>query len=90
MAHAPRPCKCWVDEGEGEDYNEPRIVYRPMHAQAPAMLDALTQAIEHIESFYGRDIQEAYRRGDATKEECIIVFQARALLRAIDVADDAS
>jgi hypothetical protein len=67
MSHTPRPCKCWVDDGE--DHNEPRIVFCPLHAQAAAMLDALTDAIEHIEDFYGRDIQDAYRRGDATKEE---------------------
>jgi hypothetical protein len=83
MAHIPAPCKCWVDDGE--DYNEPRIVYCPLHAQAPAMLNALAEAIEHIEGFYGRDIEDAYRRGDATEEERDTVLTARNILRVIDV-----
>jgi hypothetical protein len=75
---------------DGEDYNEPRIVYCPTHAQAPALRAALTAALDHIEAFYGRPIEDAYRRGDATKEEWIAVLKARVVLQAIDEGNKAS
>ena len=77
--HTPGPlstCGC-----RGAVWSSNVVVFCPLHAAAPEMLEALEALADAYESFYGRYIDDAVRRGDATPDAARLVNNARAIIR---------
>jgi hypothetical protein len=66
-------------EEDGDALSNARLI-----AAAPRMLEMLGELIDAHERFYGRHIEDAVRRGDASAEEGDMIQRARAILRELE------